>query len=225
MIVLSRRICIATLGLITTVLLSNSPTPAADDDGFTALFNGRDFGGWRAKVQGGGDPEDTWHIEQEVIICSGKPNGFGYTERSFKNYVLRYDWRFKRPDNLSDDAAFDGNSGCLVHVQKPDTPAVAGLWPQSVEIQGMNRDHGKLIFINCKKLEDNYDRAARDRAIKPVGEWNTTEVTCLADGTVIVKLNGTEVARGKSDLTQGQIAFQSEGAEIHYRNIKIKELK
>jgi hypothetical protein len=58
-----------------------------------------------------------------------------------------------------------------------------------------------------------------------MGQWSTTEVTCKADGTVIVKLNGVEVASGKGDITEGPIGFQSEGSEVHFRNIKIKESK
>ena len=39
------------------------------------------------------------------------------------------------------------------------------------------------------------------------------------------KINGTEVSSGKSDLTEGPIGFQSEGALIEFKYIKIKEMK
>ena len=42
---------------------------------------------------------------------------------------------------------------------------------------------------------------------------------------ITAKINGTPVSSGKSDLTEGMIGFQSEGAEIHFRNIKIKQIK
>ena len=45
-----------------------------------------------------------------------------------------------------------------------------------------------------------------------------------ADGSIAVKINGTPVSTGKSPLTSGHIGFQSEGAEIHFRNIEIKEM-
>ncbi len=88
----------------------------------------------------------------------------------------------------------------------------------------MNRDHGKLIFLQCNG-KGTFDREAKDKATKPVGEWNTTEIICKEDGSITAKINGTEVSSGKGDLTEGQIGFQSEGAEIHFRNIKIKEMK
>jgi hypothetical protein len=85
-------------------------------------------------------------------------------------------------------------------------------------------DHGKLFFIKVKKMYEKFDAEAQKRAVKPMGEWNTTEITCGADGTVSVKVNGVPVSSGKSELTEGPIGWQSEGAEIHFRNILIKKL-
>ena len=88
----------------------------------------------------------------------------------------------------------------------------------------MNRDHGKLLFLKTKG-KGQWDKEAKDKATRPVGQWNTTEIICKADGSIEAKINGTEVSSGKSDLTEGPIGFQSEGAEIHFRAIKIKERK
>jgi hypothetical protein len=69
---------------------------------------------------------------------------------------------------------------------------------------------------------------------KPHGEWNTVEVICWGDssihivnGNVVMRLyNSRKIENGKSlPLTKGTIALQSEGAELFYRNIKIKQLK
>jgi hypothetical protein len=196
---------------------------AADkNDGFTALFNGKDFTGWKFFLPNDADPAKTWSIQGGVVICTGKPNGYFYTDKSYKNYVLRYDWQYQRPSGLKDDSQFTGNSGALVHIGGPHK-----VWPRCVEVQGMNRDHGKLIGVSGVKLSSDtkFDRAAKDKATKPVGEWNTTEIICKADGSIEAKINGTEVSSGKSDLTEGPIGFQSEGAEIHFRNIKIQEMK
>jgi hypothetical protein len=202
---------------------AGAPDGKGQDEGFTPLFNGKNLAGWKTFLPGGADPHRTWSVEDGVIICTGHPNGFFYTERSYKDYVLRYDWRYKRPPRLAREDDFKGNSGCLVHIHGPTRPAVGGVWPQCVEVQGMNLDHGKLLFLKAKGTA-KYDRAARDRATHRVGEWNTTEITCLGDGTITAKINGTPVSSGRGDLTEGQIGFQSEGAEIHFRNIKLKKL-
>jgi hypothetical protein len=199
--------------------------PAAEDkDGFTPLFNGKDFAGWKFQLPGNADPTKTWSVKDEMIICTGHPEGFFYTEKSYKNYVMRYDWCYPRPKDLTDDSKFDGNSGALMHINKP-TVGVIGIWPNCVEVQGMNRDHGLLLFIPRAQGKGTFDREARNKAVKPVGEWNTTEILCKEDGTITAKINGTEVSTGKGELTDGMIGFQSEGAEIHFRNIQLKQNK
>ena len=213
------RALLACAAVLTAAGLAAVAEDKKADDGFTPVFNGRDFTGWKFVVQGDADPKKTWSVQDGVIVCTGKPNGYFYTDKSYKNYVIRYDWQYKRPANLTDDSKFPGNSGCLVHIQPPHR-----VWPKCVEVQGMNRDHGKIIFVGFKGATEKYDREAKNRATKPVGQWNTTEITCKPDGTVTAKINGTPVSSGKSELTEGVIGFQSEGAEIHFKNIKLKQL-
>src|SRR5262249_28588435 len=159
----------------------------------------------------GADPEKTFTVKEAVIVVTGHPNGYFYTDKGYKNYVLRFDWRYKRPKGLTDDSKFPGNSGCLVHIQPPHK-----VWPKCVEVQGMNRDHGMIFAIMGAKGKYKFDRVAKDKATKPVGEWNTTEVICR-DGMITSKINGTQVATGTGELTEGPIGFQSEGAEIHFK--------
>ena len=64
---------------------------------------------------------------------------------------------------------------------------------------------------------------ARAKVINPVGEFNTVEVD-VQGGDMVIKLNGTVVSTvGDCELTSGPIGFQSEGAETHWRNIRIRE--
>jgi hypothetical protein len=211
--------CSALLAVLSLAVHPAGAQKVDKAEGFTPLFNGTDLAGWKTRFgKSKLDTSKTFTVHGKALVVSGHPNGFIYTDKSYKNYVLRYDWRYKRPKGLKDDARFTGNSGCLVHIHNPTRPAVSGLWPQCVEVQGMNRDHGKLLFLEAKGTA-RFDKEAKDRAVRKVGEWNTTEITCKADGTISVRINGTEVSSGKSDLTEGHIGFQSEGAEIHLRNI------
>jgi hypothetical protein len=59
---------------------------------------------------------------------------------------------------------------------------------------------------------------------KPVGEWNTMEVTCNSN-TIEVYVNGTlqNKATGTSE-TKGHICLQSEGKDIEFRNVFITKL-
>lgn len=218
----SLRALLACSAVLTAAALAAPAEDKKEEDGFTPVFNGRDFTGWKFYVKGGADPKDTWSVKDGVIVCTGKPNGYFYTDKSYKNYALRYDWRYIK---AAEGQKSSYNSGLLVHIQNPGTPAVGAVWPKCVEIQGANRDHGNLYFLQAKKLESNYDKAAKDKATHPVGEWNTTEAILGADGSITAKINGTQVTSGKSDLTEGPFGFQSEGAEIHFRNIKVKQLR
>lgn len=197
-------------GLVLAALfagLSLTTQIRAGEEGFKALFNGKDLSGWKTMV-GKADPEKVFSVKDGEIVVSGNPNGYFYTDKSYKNYILRYDWKFSKP----------GNSGLLVHIQNH------AIWPKSVEVQGQLTDHGNIFAIGGAKGEFKKDKEAQKKAIKGAGEWNTTEVISK-DGMLTSKVNGVEVSTGKSDLTEGPFGFQSEGTELYFKNIKIKVLE
>lgn len=189
---------------------------AGDDKGFKDLFNGKDLDGWKYFPE---KADKTYTVEDGYIKVSGKPNGYFYTDKSYKNYVLKFDWRYKRPADLQDDKKFGGNSGLLVHITGKHN-----VWPNSLEVQGMNRDHGSFLSIGKIGLtEYKFNREALEKARNKVGEWNTTEVS-IKNGEVSAKVNGALISTGKITLVEGPFGFQSEGAELHFKNIKIKVL-
>jgi len=195
-----------------------APAIAVDnDEGFQDLFNGKDMTGWSMFLPKNQDPSGTWSVKDGEIVCTGHPNGYFYSEKPYKNYIIRYDWKYIKPEEGKKSSY---NSGLLVHIQGANK-----VWPKCVEVQGANANHAFLYFLECKKIDSKYDQELKDKVTKPIGEWNTTEATCKDDGSIVAKINGTEVSSGKGDLTEGKIGFQSEGAEIHFKNIKIKELK
>ena len=65
----------------------------------------------------------------------------------------------------------------------------------------------------------------KDDVEKPAGQWNILE--CICDGDKITNiLNGKVVNVGtKASHTKGKILFQSEGAEVFFRKIDLKQLK
>jgi hypothetical protein len=206
---------VAFAALATSLGALVSTAPAGDKDkGFVDLFNGKDMTGWKFFPE---KLEKSVSVKDGAIVVHGSPNGYFYTDKSYKNVIIRYDWRYKRPAGLEDEKKFGGNSGLLVNIQANK------VWPTSLEIQGMNRDHGSFIGINTKVKDYKFDRAALDKTRNKVGEWNTTEAV-IKDGTATSSVNGTPIASGKFDLPEGPFGFQSEGAEIHFKNIKVKVL-
>jgi len=217
---LRRSLFLAALACCLTAL--TAPAAADDKDGFTDLFNGKDFTGWKFVLNGKeAEPGKTFTIDKGVVIVSGSPNGYMLTDKKYKNFDLSYQWKFARPEKLEDDDKFGGNSGLLVHVQGlPEK----GAWPKCIEVQGMNKAHGQIFAIGGAKGTFKFDGDTLKKARNKVGEWNTTEVTSK-DGQLTSKVNGKEVASGKGELDEGQLGWQSEGAEIHFKNIKIKPAK
>lgn len=153
------------------------------------------------------------------LELSGKPNGYFATKGTYKNYVLRFEWMYERPEGLVSDAKFSGNSGLLVHISGPHK-----VWPKCTEVQLANADAGNIFAIQGAKFQGKKDAAAQKKAIKPVGQWNVEEVTCR-DGAIACKINGVEVASGTgADPDRGAIGWQSEGSKIRLRNVQIKVL-
>ena len=227
---------------VSAVLLATLSVRADDD--FKPLFNGKDLTGWKQympdeKVK----PEEVWSIKDGVIICAGnkKPAGYVITEKEYANYVLKLQWRFPVDSK-------GGNSGVLLHVQQPDK-----VWPKSVEAQLQSGQAGDFWLIDAKleipkernnpnsarnfirigEVWDKSDKktkegkdvfaAKRKNFEKPFGEWNQYEIHC--DGNNIkLMVNGQLVNEGKNgELSKGRILLQAEGADIHFRNIEIKQ--
>jgi hypothetical protein len=214
---------------------ASSQTPpqggsANDLSGFRPLFNGRDLTGWMP-MSGG---EKTWSVRDGTIICSGHPNGLMRSDRQYENFVVQLEWMHIEPG---------GNSGFYIWT---DSPPADGRLPKGIEIQILELDwvklnaregsppppiayvHGELIPVNGMKFVPDTPRGVRSMSIenraKGRGEWNSYTVVAI-DGVVKLAVNGKFV-NGSSQASQkkGYLGLQSEGAEIHFRNIRIMEL-
>lgn len=88
--------------------------------------------------------------------------------------------------------------------------------------------HGELFGVGGVKIVPENPRGERSMSIenrcKGRGEWNTYDVVAV-DGVVKLSVNGKFV-NGIRNASQkkGYICMESEGAEIHFRNVKIMEL-
>jgi hypothetical protein len=177
---------------------------AAQGSGFVSLFNGKDLAGWKIVPE---KATSAFSVQDGVIVVKGSPAGYFHTDKSYKNYILRFDWKFIK----------DGNSGLLVHITGDHK-----VWPKSIEVQGQQKNHGTIFAISGAKGKFTTKGEAQKKAIK-TGDWNTTEVISK-NGELTAKINGIEVSSGKGELTEGQFGFQSEGTELHFKNIQIKTL-
>jgi hypothetical protein len=224
-------------------------------EGFTPLFNGKDLSGWKVPAGDNGH----WKVKDGVIDYDAKSEAKGekslWSEKSFRDFVLRVDWRLKlepafknrnvpviQPDgsNLKDSSGKelklvidDVDSGIYLR-GNPNAQVNIWMWPVgSGEVWGY-RTNPRMppeVRAACTPKK-NMDR--------PRGEWNTFEITLKGD-RLWVKLNGEEVI-GDAQLpgvpAEGPIALQHHGSYdaragrwtgppslVQFRNIAIKELK
>lgn len=217
------------LGLSTACV---SLTYAADAvPTFRPLFNGKDLSGW---VDVNTAP-DTWSVRDGLLICKGQPIGVMRSEKQYENFILHIEWRHMEAG---------GNSGVFIWSEgKPSAPKPLpkGLEVQMLELSWpeLNRDQdgkprhpgyvsGELFGANGLTVTPDNPRGSRSMSwemrCKPKGEWNTYDVVAV-DGVVKLAINGKFVnGVAKASVKKGYLCLESEGAEIHFRNIQIMEL-
>lgn len=215
--------CLRPLHALLALCMIGSTSLAEENPKETQLFNGKDLEGWTYALT---DPkvsmDDVWSVKDGVLVCKGKPAGYLVTKKNdYGDYVLTLEWRWPGKP---------GNNGVLIHTSKPKE---LGIWPKSLEVQLGNGDAGDFWVIGTTIEIEDADKRRTDRrhlnltddSEKPLGEWNTMEITARG-GDVTVKVNGELVNECTNcSETKGAIALQSEGAEIEYRNIVLRPLE
>ena len=164
-------------------------------------------------------PAEAWTVRDGVIACTGQPNGFLRSKKTFRNFVLRAEWRFQKGWEQKRGSDDWPNAGFFIHARE-----VKDVWPISLEVQGHYGEAGSLFGVRGGKITG----AKRGPIVKqrpPFGEWDKYEITAQ-DGKVTVVLNGVQVNEGTdASPADGNICLQSEGWPVYYRNVAIKELK
>ena len=207
------------------------------------LFNGKNLDGLYTFLTSKGvdqDPDHVFRVHDGMIHISGAEYGYVSTKEEYENYRLTLEFKWGEPTHPP-RLGKARDSGVLYHFVGPDK-----VWPKSVEFQMIEGGTGDIILVDGAGLTrggesrtkgrfDRYGKGPwqdvagyRDPAHeveKPHGEWNVLEL--IADGDAVKYfVNGTLVNEGTAvSPTRGKILFQSEGAEVFFRNIQLRPLK
>lgn len=177
--------------------------------------------------------DDTWEVNGDELICSGLPIGVVRSEKKYRNFIMHIEWRHMEAG---------GNSGTFVwsDAEPGENRLPNGVEVQMLELDWVNQNtrngekppiayvHGELFGVGGVEVVPDNPRGRRSKSVenrcKGKGEWNTYDVVCV-DGTIKLSVNGKFV-NGISNSTkkEGYICLEAEGAEIHFRNIRIVEL-
>lgn len=128
-------------------------------------------------------------------------------------------------------------------VQEGDCGDYWGLVGANVSVASRQMANGDYIYDESSESHVfHVDQTEGRHCVKfpdgeyPRGEWNTLDLYCLG-GTSVHVVNGvvTMVLRNSSQpndngtgfipLTKGKIQLQSEGAEVYYRTIRVRDIK
>ena len=190
-------------------------------EGFRPLFNGRDLEGWTGNLDG--YPAE----DGKIVVRPERGGGNLYTEKEYTDFVLRFDFKLTPAANnglgirtpLEGDAAYVAME---LQILEDGSPVYWGLRPY--------QHHGSIYGVV----------PSRRGVLRPIGEWNTEEVTVegrqvriVVNGTTVVDADldaasagGTMDGREHPGLKRegGHIGFLGHGSIVEYRNILIKEL-
>ncbi|MES1166618.1 MAG: DUF1080 domain-containing protein, partial [Pseudomonadota bacterium] len=191
---------------------------------------GRDLAGWHVKDEL--NHANVWQADGEILRVKKGAKGDGgwlTTDKQYGDFILRLEWKI--PHNGNTGVGFrypaegePAHEGMEIQILDDASPGNAGRPPE--ELTGS-------LYV---------EEAPLRKADKPVGEWNTMEITCRGSSLVVVT-NGVETLRLNLDkLTvlhghhrqykpvserahQGFIGLQGDrGEPVEFRHILIKEL-
>jgi hypothetical protein len=192
-------------------------TPAVEP-GFTSLFNGKDFAGWRIS-----NPA-SWSIENGAMKANGTP-GHVYYDGEFRNHSFR---NFELKVDVMTRANSNGGIYVLTEFREKGWPA------KGFEIQ-VNNTYAKdpVRTGSLYHVSDIKEQLAKD------DEWFTEHIV-VKDNTITVRVNDKETVNwtqpadwdggregpGRRITGPGTIALQAHDANstVYYRNIRIKPL-
>jgi len=220
-------------------------------DGFTSLFNGRDFSGWKLPAGDNGH----WRIVDGVIDYDAESEAKEkdlWTERTYRDFILRVDWRIKSTPYVNPSVPiirFDGThkkdaAGREIRISVPDSDSgifLRGTSKAQVNIWSWPIGSGEVYgYRTDAKMPADVRTAVTPKrnADRDIGAWNTFEIT-MRGSRLDVVLNGEAVivsAELPGVPSEGPIALQHHGEKkdgiwaappslVQFRNISIKELR
>lgn len=244
---------VSAMKFILSLLLAAWTASSLPAQEFTPLFNGRDLSHW---VLPEGD-NGHWKVVDGVIdydACSeapGKDKNL-WTAKEYGDFTLKIDWRLKQttglypmPVVLPDGSHKLDEKGREIKIPTPNADSgiyLRGQGKSQINIWCWPVGSGEVYGYRMDKAMPPEVRAGvtpKVHADKPVGEWNTFEITMKGDRLTVV-LNGRTVidrAQLPGVPEKGRLGLQHHGGRnpktgelspasslIQFRDISIKEL-
>ena len=214
------RLLLAVSGLAGWLAVAGAEAPAE----FRDLFNGRDFDGWVMEGPPEGlthpDGRPVWSVKDGEIVCQGKRwSLLRYDREAFADFTLRVEFLMAR----------GCNSGVGLRTGPIDLADPQNTRPSCFcyEIQLLD-DAGKPPTEHSSGSLYRYVAPA-ENAIRPAGEWNELEITCVGprirvvlNGRTIQDFDQTSLPATRDKPLSGNVCLQNHGHLIRFRNVRIR---
>lgn len=191
--------------------------------GYEVLFDGTNMDNWQGNLT-------DYVVKNGEMVIEPQPGSRGnlYTKKEYGDFSFRFEFK------LTPGA----NNGVGIRTPMEGDAAYVGM-----EIQIL--DNTADIYKNLHEYQYHgsvYGVIPAKRGfLKPVGEWNYEEIIAKGDSVTVI-LNGKTIVNGnireasKNGTIDGQehpgllnkkgyIGFLGHGSVVHFRNIRVKELK
>ncbi len=233
--------CLCLLAVLAIATLRTNPTTAQD----WAIKIG-DGPGWVSLGEddftrvNGDDMTLTW--KDGLAIGSGQPIGVTRTKKSYKNFELTIQWQHQSEGGNSGVFAWvpmsalqDLPPGSLpdsgIEVQMLDHGFTAQYEKQSGKPGDWFSTNGDIFAVGRSTMKpfpplspDGSRSFPSKKVSNGFGTWNHYYVRAV-DSEIRLWVNGEEVSGGNHcQPSEGYLCLESEGAPIHFRNIRIREL-
>jgi Domain of Unknown Function (DUF1080) len=208
----------------------------AQEKDFTPLFNGKDLTGWVYGTRGAAENKSGkgYQVENGVLFTTKEDGGNLFTEKEYTDFVLRFE--FKLTPNA--------NNGIGIRAPLEGDAAYVAM-----EIQVLDDGGSEYTKLQPAQYHGSVYQMfpAKRGSQKPVGEWNTEEIT-VKGRHVTVAINGVTITDADLDTvkdeavlakhrdmtkpegsrgianTKGHIGLLGHGARVEFRNLRVKEL-
>lgn len=152
----------------------------------------------------------TWTLDETdkknpFLKCTGKPHGYLRTKSKYGEFTLNLEWRYASDPNC--------NSGVLIHSANGNT-----IWPASIQVQLHRPEAGSIFPLKGARTTNQVKVTGLNL---PVKVWHKCRIVSR-EQSITVYINGKKVGEVNGcKPAEGYICLQSEGSEIHFRNLTI----
>ncbi|TFF33251.1 3-keto-disaccharide hydrolase [Mucilaginibacter psychrotolerans] len=219
---------------------ANTDSTTSIDTTWKPLFDGKTTKGWH--TYGKTEAGRAWKAENGVLHLDAsqkgnwqtKNGGDLVTDSEYENFQFSAEWKISRA----------GNSGIIFLVNE-DPKKYPYCWHTGIETQIADNRENEDGAIIKHRAGDLYDLLSISKDhVKPAGEWNKT-VVLVSGGVLNIFINDEQVLTTKlwtdnwkkliadskfkdypdfGTFKKGHIALQDHGADVWFRDIKIKRL-